>query len=161
MPNDAWPTLGVIGVMYDPQNTCLQVLLVHCLEKWQNFFLNNINWPSEIICNHFETVKPLLEYRNWVKILLLWPFEQLSGLLLLMRRLKYSTLPGKLWESFTILLPSWWINHTVLNGILANSFQISEQTYAKTEMVGRFDTYESLVDVEYSLELLSNPKDSS
>ena len=35
--------------------------------------------------------------------------------------------------SFTILLPSWWINHIVLNGNLANNFQISGQKYAKTE----------------------------
>ena len=31
----------------------------------------------------------------------------------------------------------------VLNGNLANNFQILEQNYTKTEMVGGFDTYDS------------------
>ena len=35
------------------------------------------------------------------------------------------------------------MNHVVLNGNLDNIFEILEQKYAKTEMVGRFDTYES------------------
>ena len=48
--------------------------------------------------------------------------------------------PDKIWNSFTILFPCLWINHILLNENLDNNFQILEH-YAKTEMVGEFDTY--------------------
>ena len=35
------------------------------------------------------------------------------------------------------------MNHIDLNGNLDNIFQILEQKYTKTELVGGFDTYES------------------
>ena len=114
---------------------------------WDCCIVPNDAWPSLGV---FGAVKPLLEHRNWgfhstlkynTSFVTIWVPCQL--LLILRKRLKYSTFSGKLWENFTVLLASWWINHTVLNGNLANNFQISEQNYAKTEMVGGFDTYES------------------
>ena len=80
-------------------------------------------------------------------------------------RPKYLAAPGKIWKSFTILLPSLWINHIFPNGNLDNNVQTSEQKYAKTEMVGELDAYESfqndiVVNLKYSIKQQSNRTDS-
>ena len=49
--NDAWPPIGVFGVMPTPQN--VHNVHVHgvLLCKIAQFFLDSIIWPLEIICN--------------------------------------------------------------------------------------------------------------
>ena len=59
--NDAWPPLGVFGVMPNPQNVYTWCIAL----KNDRIFLHSIIWPLEIICNQFKAVKPFLVHRNW------------------------------------------------------------------------------------------------
>ena len=150
MPNDAWQPLGVFGVIPNPQN--VHNLHVHGALLWKitDFFLHSIIWPLEIICYQYQRYEIILGIQklgifivHWSKNSFCCHLSNFVDHLLFMRRMpKYSAPPCNIWKSFTALLPSWWINHIVLNGNLDNIFQILEQKYAKTEMVGGFVTHE-------------------
>ena len=58
--NDAWPPLGVFGVMPNPQN--VHNVHVHGALIWKmtEFFLHSIIWPLKIICNQFQSCETIL-----------------------------------------------------------------------------------------------------
>ena len=58
MPNDAWPPLGVFGVLPNLQNVHSVHVRGALLWKITEFFLHSMIWPLEIIYNQFQN-------RNW------------------------------------------------------------------------------------------------
>ena len=60
VPNNAWPLLGVFGIMPNPQS--VHNVHVHGVLLWKiiECLLHSIIWPLEIICNQFQSYETIL-----------------------------------------------------------------------------------------------------